>query len=366
MNTESVPVHSHAPANRELVAAFGRYMEARGFAAGTQKEYGDAASRYVESLRAASAVEATRADVRLFLNELCERGLSATSISKYTFGLRAFYKFLRLAGIAPGASPMVTISNRRIPRRVPRVLTLEEIERLIAATQSPFERAVIEVLYSTGVRVSELVSLKLEDVDMGEHVILVKKGKGRKDRYVLFGRQAAKAIADYLRWRPSKEFLFEAPARNGRVYKIGGNWYARFYMDRQYRNIAIFRTSVVGRQSDAPLAGPMPTWAQARREFERIASKIPGFEPVPQRPYHARSIDLLLNRVGNRARLGRVHPHMLRRAMACHMLQGGANLRVVQDLLGHERIMTTQLYTYLSPNDLKKVHERCHPHERGE
>jgi site-specific recombinase XerD len=358
MHTESAPVHSHAPANRELVAAFGRYMEARGFAAGTQKEYGDAASRYVESLRAASAVEATRADVRLFLNELCERGLSATSISKYTFGLRAFYKFLRLAGIAPGVSPMVTISNRRIPRRVPRVLTLEEIERLIAATQSPFERAVIEVLYSTGVRVSELVSLKLEDVDMGEHVILVKKGKGRKDRYVLFGWQAAKAIAEYLRWRPSKEFLFEAPARNGCVYKRGRSWYAGFFVNRVHHSIAIF-----GRNN---LVAAMPTRAQARCEFERIASQISGFKTVPQRPYQARSIDLLVQRLGCRAKLGRVHPHMLRRAMACHMLQGGANLRVVQDLLGHERIWTTQLYTYLSPNDLKKIHARCHPHEKGE
>ncbi len=74
---------------------------------------------------------------------------------------------------------------------------------------------------------------------------------------------------------------------------------------------------------------------------------------------------MLLNRVGVRAKLGRVHPHMLRRAMACHMLQGGANLRVVQELLGHERIMTTQLYTYLSANDLKRIHERCHPHEKG-
>ena len=413
----STPVRSHAHSNQELAAAFGRYMEARGFAAGTQKEYGDAVARYIESLRATSVADASRADARMFLGELCGRGLSATSIAKMTCGLRAFYKFLRFAGITH-QSPMVTIPNRKLPRRVPRVLTVEEIERLIAAAGSPFERAVIEVLYATGVRVSELVNLRLENVDMGEHVILVKKGKGGKDRYVLFGQHAAKAIAEYLQWRQSKEFLFETPARNGSVCKMGGSWVARFYVGKVQHTISVSATSSPGcpvsrREvfvaakklrdgggltwleiarhldsegfyktpsvaadsirigvrglTDRPPAKPRPmlTYAQARQEFDRIASQIPGFLPLSQRPYNARSIDLLVQRLGHRANLGRVHPHMLRRAMACHLLQNGANLRVVQELLGHERINSTQLYTYLSPDDLKKVHQRCHPHEKG-
>ncbi len=256
-------VRSFAKSNQELVAAFGRYMESRGFASTTQKEYGVAASRYVESLRTTSAVDAMRADVRFFLNELCDRGLSATSITKMTFGLRAFYKFLRLAGLSVGVSPMLTISNRKIPRRLPRVLTVDEIEKLIAAGQNPFERAVIEVMYSTGVRVSELVSLRLEDVNMAEHVILIKKGKGGKDRYVLFGQHAAKAISEYLRWRPWKEFLFEALARNGRVCKAGGSWCARFYVNGVEQQIPIFRTKA-RRPSDAPLVATMPTWLEAR------------------------------------------------------------------------------------------------------
>jgi integrase/recombinase XerC len=362
--TASEPIRSYAGANRELCEAFKRYMEARGFAAATQKEYGDGACRYVESLRATGVAEATRADVRMFLGELYARGLSPSSVTKLTFGLRAFYKFLRFAGITH-QSPMVTIPNRKLPKRLPRVLTVEEVEKLIAAARGPFERAVIEVLYSTGVRVSELVNLRLENVDMAEHVMLVRKGKGGKDRYVLFGRHAAKAIADYSKWRPSKRFLFEAPARNGQVIKVGGSWVARFYVNKVQREIPLFRTKVRS-PSDAPLVATLPTLQKARREFERIASKIPGFMPEPQRPYQARSIDLLVQRIGHRAKLGRVHPHMLRRAMACHLLQNGVNLRYVQELLGHEQITTTQLYTYLSTDDLKKVHQRCHPHEKGE
>jgi site-specific recombinase XerD len=346
-------VRSYARANQELVAAFVRYLQARGFAPGTQKEYGYGVARFVESLRATSAIEASRIDVRMFLNGMCERGLSPSNISKYTFGLRAFYKSLRFAGLAH-QGPMIAIANRKLPRRIPRVLTVEEIEKLIVAASNPFERAVIEVLYSTGLRVSELVSMRLRNVDIAEHKMLVKKGKGGKDRYVLFGRHAAKAITDYWRWRPSKEFLFEAPARGGRVFRYGAAWHGCCYVDRVDRKFS------VGKIRD------LPSIEDARRQFDRIASKIPGFQPVPQRPYQARSINLLVQRLGHRAKLGHVHPHALRRAMACHLLQNGANLRVIQDLLGHERIATTQLYTYLSVGDLKKIHRRCHPHERGE
>jgi integrase len=254
----SEPIRSYAQANQDLAVAFGRYMEARGFAAGTQKEYGDGVCRYAESLRATGVAEATRADVRMFLGELYARGLSASGIAKFTFGLRAFYKFLRLAKVAHH-DPTITIPNRKLAKRLPRVLTVEEIERLIAAAGSPFERAVIEVLYSTGVRVSELVNLRLENVDMAEHTILVKKGKGGKDRYVLFGQYAAKAIAEYLQWRPSKTFLFEAPVRNGHVRKMGGSWVACFYVNKIQHNISVSATR--------------PPWRPASRREVFVAAK---------------------------------------------------------------------------------------------
>jgi len=100
----------------------------------------------------------------------------------------------------------------------------------------------------------------------------------------------------------------------------------------------------------------------ARREFERIATSFPGYRPKAARPYTARAIGLLVSRLARRAGLGRVHPHALRRAMACHMLASGANIRAIQELLGHERISTTTIYTHLTAQDLKKAHSRFHPH----
>ena len=109
----------------------------------------------------------------------------------------------------------------------------------------------------------------------------------------------------------------------------------------------------------------IPTKEQARQAFNLLASKIPGFQPAPSHSYDPQAIRDLLTRLAHRANLGRVHPHALRRAMASHLLQGGADLRIVQELLGHERLNSTMHYTWLDASHIKKVHEKCHPHEGG-
>jgi integrase/recombinase XerC len=101
---------------------------------------------------------------------------------------------------------------------------------------------------------------------------------------------------------------------------------------------------------------------EARRRLDQILAAMPGFTPHPARPYDKRSIRLLLARIANRAKLDRVHPHAFRRAFATHLLQGGADLRTVQELLGHVNLSTTMRYTNLTISNLKDVHERCHPH----
>jgi len=249
---------------------------------------------------------------------------------------------------------MLMISHRKVPGRLPRVLTLQEVEALIAAAQNPFERAVIETLYATGVRVSEFIQLRLENIDFGERLILVKKGKGKKDRYVLFGARAAKAMRDYLDWRPSKTFLFEAPARHGVIVSSRKSWRARLFVDGVQREMRIGR---LGQFRDAEAA---------RREFERIAAKIPGFKPVSARPYHPAAIRLVLKKLAHRAGVERVYPHSLRRAMACHMLSHGADIRAIQELLGHNSLSTTMIYTTLTAQELKRIHDNCHPRAQGD
>jgi integrase/recombinase XerC len=350
MNT---PMKSHAGSNRELVESYERYLLARGNTAETRRSYLDPANRLVAAIGAASVVDIERSTIRQLLGSWCEKGLTANSIRLHVCALRSFFKFVTLTGLT-NHDPMLLVGYRKIPTRLPVVLTVEQVEKLIAAARDPFERAAMEVLYSTGVRVSELVKLRLEDINWATRSIRVHKGKGGKDRVVLFGSYAAKAMREYQEWRPSTAgFLFEAPARKGRLIRSKRRWRARFYVNRIQREISI------GSVRD------IPTLKDARRVFARLVAHIPGYQPVAARPYGTRAICGVCYRLAQRATLGRVHPHALRRAMASHMLQNGGNLRVIQDLLGHERLNTTMRYTWLDANHIKKVHEKCHPHEGG-
>jgi len=352
----SEPVRSFAKENRELAAAFARYMLARGCSPRTIRAYADSVGRLVEYLGASSVAEVERRTIRQLLAELYKKGITSNSIRLHTCGLRAFFKFIRLTGLTKH-DPTLLLAHRKIMGRMERVLTIEEIERLINASQDPFELAVAEVLYGTGIRISELLNLRLEDIDFADGEIgslRVKNGKGQKDRVVLFGTKAALAMKEYQAWRPSRMgFLFEVPEKNGCLRLLDGSWHGFFYVDGVQRNIWLAR------------AADCPTRQEARRRFNRIVSKIPGYRVIPAKPYSSRAIWDVIHRLAHRAKLGRVHPHMLRRAMACHMLASGANIRAIQDLLGHTNLSTTMLYTALTAENLKKTHSKFHPREQG-
>ena len=350
MTPESALVRSYAEANKELVAAFCRYLVTLGRSPNTIRNYNETMQRLIEFLGSTSLIEADRAVLRDFLASFVSRGISAHTTHRHYCGLRAFYRSVLLAGES-NYDPTFLLSHRKIPYRLPVVLFVEECIRLINAARDPFERAVTEVLYSTAVRVSELVNLRLDDIRWGAdelHSIRIHGGKGNKDRVAYFGSKAAAAIRAYQEFRPSKAgFLFEAPARQGEVFRYGNSWAGRFYVDKVQRTFSIFPK----RQR-----GPGPdnhTRDEAKREFDRLTSKIPGFEPIPPRQYTARAIRLVIKRLADRAGLVHVHPHALRRAAATHLLQHGADLRAVQELLGHKDIGATVIYTHLTIDDLK-------------
>ena len=349
---------SYAKANQELVASFERYMKARVLSENTVRKYLDTCQRFIEQLGGAAAVEATRSDIRLFQAGLLNRGLEGNSVRLHIAALRSFYTFINRAGITPH-NPMLLISSRKIERRLPRVLTLAEVKALIGAACDPFERAAVEVLYATGVRRSEFVNLRIEDIrwPIGNEPgsIRVKRGKGGKDRDVPFGKYATRAMREYLdlRGRPESGFLFEPPSRTGAVYRNGKEWYGRFYVDRVQKQISL------GSLAD------LPTKEDAERKLAHIAGNFKGYHPVRARQYTTAGVAHLVKRLGHRAGIGHVYPHSLRRAIACHMLQSGADIRSIQELLGHARLSTTVLYTTLTAEDLKRVHQKFHPHENG-
>jgi integrase/recombinase XerC len=203
-------------------------------------------------------------------------------------------------------NPVATTSSPKLDRRLPSFLTIEEINRLLEAPdlstpQGLRDRALMELLYASGLRVSELVSISLEQVNLDTNEIRV-WGKGSKERVVLMGEPAARALTVYLRQGRPK--LFSTRIRMTNALFI--NRYGKRLIERRVQRILEKYTTIVG--------------------------------------------------IGKR-----VYPHMLRHTFATHLLDGGADLRVVQELLGHASLSSTQIYTHVSKTQAKKVYLSAHP-----
>jgi site-specific recombinase XerD len=186
-------MRSHARANRKLAAAFERYQTARNI---SQKYRAEQATRIRDFLRFLGATHVKDADrlaVRTFLAQLAAEGRPIGVRLRYIYVLRAFYRFLQLAG-AVRSSPVQLIPLPKIPCRLPRCLSEREVIRLIAKAVRPRDRAVLEVLYATGIRSAELRNLRIEEISFESGSLMVRDGKGHKDRQVLFGEAAAQAM----------------------------------------------------------------------------------------------------------------------------------------------------------------------------
>ncbi len=250
-----------------------------------------------------SLEKADRTVMRDYLSYLVEQGLVKPSIARKLSAIRSFYRYLVREEILP-VNPMQETSSPKLDRRLPSFLTTVEITRLLetpnlATPQGQRDRAFMELLYASGLRVSELVKLDLKQVDLASYEIRV-LGKGSKERMVLMGEPAARALTAYL--------------NQGRLQLLG-----------KKRTSALF----------------------LNRYGERLT---------------ARSVQEILEKYANTLGLDkRIHPHMLRHTFATHLLDGGADLRVVQELLGHASLSSTQIYTHVSKSQAKKVYLSAHP-----
>jgi integrase/recombinase XerD len=289
-----------------LKAAYLNYLEVeRGLSPHTLEGY----RRDVEKLeafaqkkgRALSALDAS--DLRAFLRGLHLRGLSLRSIARTASAVRGLYRFAAAEGLA-ASDPAEQIDSARSPRPLPRYLSAAEVDSLVSAPDASTpegvrDRAMLELLYATGLRVSELVSLRTRDLHF-ESGYLVCRGKGRKERVVPFGRAAKKWIERYLSSvRPS------LASRKGE----GG-----LFLSRRGRTMTRQR------------------FFQILRGYGRLA--------------------------GIRKTLS---PHVVRHSFATHLLEGGADLRSLQLMLGHSNIGTTQIYTHVSGERLRRIYDRHHP-----
>jgi integrase/recombinase XerD len=228
------------------------------------------------------------------------------SVARTLAAVRGFHRFLVAEGLT-GTDPAIDVSAPRLPRSLPRALTAPQVERLLRAPSGNGpaalrDRALLELLYSAGLRISELVALDVDDVDLVQRSVRC-MGKGRKERIVPIGRPAARAV--------------DALITRGRAaLQVTGPW----LLSNQ-------RGGRLTRQG---------AWKIVKRHAEQV-----GLGAV-------------------------VSPHTLRHSFATHLLDGGADVRVVQELLGHASVNTTQIYTQVSTTRLRTVYERAHPRAVGD
>jgi integrase/recombinase XerD len=281
----------------------------RGLSRNTLTAYRTDLLQYGEFLarRGLEATDVGPAEVSDFLAELAEGNgrppCSAATIHRKAACLRAFYRHLRREEIV-SRDPTAAISAPRRGRKLPQVLNHAEIKRLLEQPRgaSPIalrDRALLEVMYASGLRASEATGLEVADIDFSRNFLRT-RGKGSKERIVPLGRQAAVAVQAYL--------------RGGRSQLVGQRDEAKLFVN--------FRGGSLSRQ---------------------------GLYKIVQR--HARSAGLA----------GKMSPHTLRHTFATHLLAGGCDLRSVQEMLGHADIATTQLYTHLSGEQLRDVYFKAHP-----
>lgn len=244
-------------------------------------------------------------EIRAYLAYLTKLGLARASVLRKIASLRSFFKYLALQGVVEN-NPLVNFRAPKREKKLPQFLYVREINELLSVEDNSAkglrDRAILEVLYATGMRVSELTGLNMEDLDLERGYIRV-YGKGAKERITFLGRKGSQALKNYLvRGRPS-------------YLKQG--------------------------------TGPVERAVFLNKNGTRLS---------------ARSIRRLLDDYVEKAALEKkISPHTLRHSFATHLLEGGADLRTVQELLGHVSISTTQIYTHLDRDKIKKDYEHAHP-----
>lgn len=284
--------------------------------------------------RGADRIEHT--DIRAYLGVLYERGLQKASAARALAAIRSWFKWLARTGHVE-QNVAALVATPRLPKHLPRVPSIEQMARVVdevsadAASWPARDTAILELLYGCGIRNAELTGLNLADIHWANEAILI-RGKGQKQRYVPLGDAAAAALRTYIAERSAKlaaEGAATPGAKSGP--RNGAGSVARHGTKALFVNLQL-------RGLDKPGGEARLTTRSVGRIVKRIATM--------------------------RGLSADVHPHTLRHAFGTHLLEEGADLRAIQELLGHERLSTTQRYTQLTTAQLTAVYDRSHPRAR--
>lgn len=288
------------------VDQFLRSLRERNASPHTLKAYRTDLAEFAKFIGSKSLRSIDHLAIRSFLSHLYERGLTKTSVARSLAAVRSLYRWLAQEGVID-QNPAALVSTPKLPKKLPRVPTIEEMNTVLdgkmpeVASFPERDQLMFELLYGCGIRNSELTGINLDDIRLSAEAILI-RGKGKKERYVPFGDSVKAALGAYL---PARQQVVASHKRNTNALLINR------------RNGGRLTTRSVG----------------------RIIKKVAIAKGLPPD----------------------VHPHTLRHAFGTHMLEEGADLRAIQEMLGHERLSTTQRYTQLSMKHVMQVYDQTHP-----
>ena len=343
-----------AALNEELLKRYKRWLSGLRYAVPVQLRYSGIIRGFCQSLGKKEVIRASPWDIRNFLIHESKRGLQYSTVHDHLVVLRSFSEFLRLGGIK-GSIPIHMVRMRAAPRQPPRVVGPDTISRLVAAAPRPRDAALVELLYATGCRSRELVNIKVQDIDFESRKIRI-RGKNKKARYVIFGDQAAAATRAYLGERTSG-FLFRSAVLNR-------GWICASSRRDQWIGVINVLSHVCPPKSRKVTfrLGPRKTMSLGEA-WDLFRKRTRGLTLVPPKvgPMHTATVRRILIELAVRAGVKAVAPHTIRHCFATHLLDGGADVRDIQELLGHAQLTSTQIYTHVSRQRLVETFDRCHP-----
>jgi len=277
----------------QVIGEYLEYLELeKGLAQNTIDAYRRDLEDFADNIETDNLNNVGRVMINSFVRTLRERKLAPTSVIRKVASLRGFFKWAVSTGIIE-KNPASTLEQPKVPKRLPKVISLKEIEEMLHNNLSPLEHVIMELLYSCGLRVSELVNLKISDIDLSSKYVRC-FGKGSKERIIPIGNTARDIVKSYL---SNRDFLIKKYNLNTKKLLILDN--GRFVNRQDVYNFI-------------------------HNQGKKINKNI--------------------------------SPHTLRHSFATHLLENGADLRIVQELLGHSDVSTTQLYTHISKKHLKEVY----------
>ena len=267
----------------QIIGEYLEYLELeKGLSQNTLEAYRRDLSEFSQGVEDITKVD--RMSINMFIRKLRENKLAPSSIIRKMASLRGFFKWASSAGIID-KNPASTLEQPKVPQHLPKVVSIKEIEEMLHNNLTPLEHVIMELLYSCGLRVSELVNLKTNDIDLSSKYVRC-FGKGSKERIIPIGEIAKKAVTEYM---PERDFLVKKYNLNTKLLLI---------------------------QNSGRLITRQDVYTFIHAQGKLIHKNI--------------------------------SPHTLRHSFATHLLENGADLRVVQELLGHSDVSTTQLYTHIS------------------